>query len=44
MYKINRFRILLFQITGITNISSNFNIAFGLADNEYEDSFEWLIG
>ena len=32
------------QITSITNISSNFNITFGLADNKREDGFEWLIG
>ena len=42
-YKTNRFKMPLFQITGVTNVGSIFNAAFGLVDNEREDGFNWLV-
>lgn len=41
-YKTNRFNIPLFQVTGVTNVTTTFNAAFGLVDNEREDGFGWL--
>ncbi len=42
-YNTNTWKLPLFLITGMTNIGSNFNLAFGLVDNEREDGFSWLI-
>ena len=42
-YKTNRFKMPLFQITGVTNVGSIFDAAFGLVDNEREDGFNWLV-
>ena len=42
-YKTNRFRMPFFEVTGVTNLSTNFNVAFGLIDNEREEGYEWLI-
>ena len=32
----------LFQVTGVTNVKSIFNAAFGIINNECEDGFTWL--
>lgn len=41
-YKTNRFSMPLFQATGVTKVTTTFNAAFGLVDNEREDGFGWL--
>jgi hypothetical protein len=41
-YNTNRFRMPLLQVTGVTNVATTFNGAFGLMDNEREDGFTWL--
>lgn len=43
-YKTNRFKMPFFQMTGVTNVASNFSVAFGLIDNEKQDGYTWLIG
>ena len=43
-YKTNRFKMPLFNITGVSNIGSIFNIAFGLLDGEDKVEFTWAIG
>ena len=42
-YKTNRFRMPFFKVTSVTNLSINFNVAFGLINNEREEGYEWLI-
>lgn len=42
-YKTNRFNMPLLQITGITNLSTTFNVAWALLSDEAEGSFEWAI-
>ena len=42
-YKTNRFKMPLFNVTGISNIGSIFNAAFGLLDGEDEDEFTWAV-
>lgn len=41
-YNTNRFKMPLFNITGITNLHTTFNIGFGLVDNERAEGFMWL--
>jgi hypothetical protein len=31
------------NVTGITNIQTTFNVAFGVANKEDEDAYQWLI-
>lgn len=41
-YKTNRFKIYLFQATGVSDQKSLLNFAFGLVNNEREEGFQWL--
>ncbi|KHO11515.1 hypothetical protein MAA_11031 [Metarhizium robertsii ARSEF 23] len=41
-YKTNRFRLHLFQATGVTDQKSLANFAFGLVNGEKEHHFQWL--
>src|SRR5215470_16752397 len=41
-YKTNRFKIYLFQVTGLTDQKSIANFSFGLINTETEDGFNWL--
>ncbi|KKO96460.1 hypothetical protein THAR02_11439 [Trichoderma harzianum] len=41
-YKTNRFKMYLFQVTGVTDQKSVANFAFGLTDSEKEDGYDWL--
>ena len=38
-YKTNCYQCPFFEVTGVTNIVSNFNVAFGIIDNKQEDGF-----
>ena len=42
-YNTNRFKMPLFNITGLTNLHTNFNVGFGLVDNERLEGFLWLV-
>jgi hypothetical protein len=42
-YKTNRFKMPLFNITGLTNINSIFNAGFGLIYTERREGFTWLV-
>ena len=42
-YKTNRYKLPLMQVTGLTNINSVFNVAWGLIDNERFEGFSWLL-
>ena len=42
-YKTNRFKIYLFQITGITNIITVINFGFGLINSKKEPAYLWLL-
>jgi hypothetical protein len=41
-YKTNRFKMYLFQVTGVTDQKSLANFGFGLINNEREGGFMWL--
>ena len=41
-YKTNRFKLYLFQVTGVTDQKSLANFAFGLINTEKEEGFQWL--
>ena len=41
-YKTNRFKMFLFQVTGVTDQKSVANLAFGLVRTEKTEGFEWL--
>ena len=41
-YKTNRFKLYLFQVTGVTDQKSLANFAFGLINGEKEEHFQWL--
>lgn len=41
-YKTNRFKMYLFQITGVTDQKSVINFGFGLINTEKEEGFQWL--
>lgn len=41
-YKTNRFKLYLFQVTGVTDQKSLANFAFGLINTEKEEGFRWL--
>lgn len=41
-YKTNRFKMYLFQATGVTDQRSVANFAFGLINTEKEEGFHWL--
>lgn len=41
-YKTNRFKMYLFQVTGVTDQKSVANFGFGLINNEKEEGFLWL--
>ena len=41
-YNTNRFKMPLFNITGLTNLHTTFNAGFGLVDNERLQGFTWL--
>ena len=41
-YKTNRFKICLFQVTGITDQRSVANFAFGLIGNKRQEGYDWL--
>jgi hypothetical protein len=43
-YKVNRFNLPLFQVTGTTCTHSSFNIAFGLVSKEDETTYSWVLG
>ncbi len=42
-YGTNLYKMPLFQVTVITNVSSIANIGFGIVDNEREEAFYWLV-
>lgn len=42
-YKTNRFQMPFLNVTGITNIHTTFNVAFGVVNKEDEDAYQWLI-
>ena len=41
-YKTNRFKMYLFQITGVTDQNSVVNFGFGLINTEKEEGYRWL--
>lgn len=41
-YKTNRFKMYLFQVTGVTDQKSVVNFGFGLINTEKEEGFMWL--
>jgi hypothetical protein len=41
-YKTNRFKMYLFQVTGVTDQRSLANFAFGLINTEKEEGFQWM--
>ena len=43
-YKTNRFKMYLFQVSGITDQKSAANFTFGLTDTEKEVGYDWLCG
>ena len=41
-YKTNRFKMYLFQVTGLTDQMKVMNFAFGLINSELEKAYDWL--
>lgn len=41
-YKTNRFKMCLFQVTGVTDQKSVANFAFGLVGTERQEGYDWL--
>ena len=42
-YSVNRFNMPLFQINGITEVHTTFNVAFCLVSGERQANFEWAL-
>ena len=41
-YKTNRFKMYLFQVTGLTDQMKVMNFAFRLINSELEEAYDWL--
>ncbi len=42
-YKTNRFKMPFLNVTGVTSVSSTFNIAFALLNKEDEATYQWAV-
>jgi alpha-glucosidase len=43
MYKINRYKMPLFEIVGVNSTELNFNVCFAFFSKEKEDNFKWTL-
>ncbi|CCE30677.1 uncharacterized protein CPUR_04526 [Claviceps purpurea 20.1] len=42
-YKVNRFKMPLMQVIGVSAVATNFSVAFGLAAREDTDAYMWFL-
>lgn len=42
-YKTNKFKMPLFQMVGVTSLSTTFHVAFAFIEDETQSSFDWCL-